>query len=466
MRINPEEQYTFAQTHSIAEAAQLAENGENTPVAIGGRLMGIRDQGSILFGDIHDETGDIQIVADPNSTPEFEDLKTAKVGDWLGVHGAAGTTKRGQPSVFTTDWSRLAATEVGFPDRRSGLTDPETKARQRYLDLTVNPDSLRRFKARSAIVSGMRSLLEEQGFIEVETPILQPVHGGANARPFSTYHNALDTEMHLRIAPELYLKRLVVGGLERVYEIGKDFRNEGISTRHNPEFTMMEAYAAYWDCEDQMKLTEDLVRDLSMQLHGTDQIVYQNKEVDLSTPWRRATMDQLVSEAAGEELSLDTVQALKKMCKSQDLPINEGDGPGMMLSNLYEKLVESSLEGPIFVTDYPQEISPLARRHRSRPGYTERFEGIVAGRELCNGYTELNNAKEQYERFRDQESSDDDESMHMDHDYVRALQYGLPPTAGLGMGVDRLAMLLTDAPSIRDVILFPTMRPTDFKVDY
>jgi lysyl-tRNA synthetase class 2 len=299
--------------------------------------------------------------------------------------------------------------------------------------------------------------------------MLQPIHGGASARPFITHHNALDAEMYLRIAPELYLKRLVVGGLTKVYEIGKDFRNEGMSPRHNPEFTMLEAYAAYWDYEGHMGLTEELVRKLALDLHHTDQITYQGEAVDLSAPWRRATMDELVSKAVGQAVSVDTrLGTLRRMARANGVAVDPEDGQGSILSGLYEKLVESKLRGPIFVTDYPVEVSPLARGHRSRPGYTERFEGLVVGRELCNGYTELVDARTQYQRFLDQErrSGRDGEAMRMDLDYVYALQHGLPPTAGLGIGVDRLAMLLTNAASIRDVILFPTLRHQEPGVYY
>jgi lysyl-tRNA synthetase class 2 len=305
--------------------------------------------------------------------------------------------------------------------------------------------------------------------MEVETPILQPIHGGAAAKPFETHHNALDIDLFMRVAPELYLKRLVVGGMTRVFEIGKVFRNEGISTRHNPEFTMMEAYAAYWDHEDQMKLTEDLVAGIAQELHGTTEIEYQGRAVDLSTPWERNPMDVLVSRELGEEVAVETpISRMRAICESLGIEFDPGDGQGKLLQEMYEKLVESKLWGPIFVTDYPKEISPLARDHRARPGYTERFEGIVAGSEICNGFSELNDPREQYFRFRDQEDTvdRDDEAMRMDFDYIRALKYGLPPTAGLGIGIDRLAMLMTDAPSIRDVILFPTNRPVGYRTSY
>jgi len=471
MRENAGEQYDFDQTHTIGMVMDmfLKNPEESKSVSIAGRLLSVRGQGKISFGDIYDETGSIQVIASQETTPDYEDYSQLKVGDWIGVVGNSGMTKRGQPSIFASDWARLAKTEVSFPDKHHGLTDPDTIYRQRYLDLIVNRDSLGRFKDRSKIISFVRNLLESEDFMEVETPILQPLYGGAAAKPFETHHNALDMDMYLRIAPELYLKRLVVGGLSKVFEIGKVFRNEGISTRHNPEFTMMEAYAAYWDYEGQMNLTERVVSGASELVNGSMVIEYQGKEVDLTPPWTRETIDNLVSNSLGDEVSMDTdLQKLRLYCDKLDIHYSDGYGKGKLLLELYEKLVESNLWGPIFVTDYPEEVSPLARSHRSRSGYTERFEGIVAGRELCNGYTELNNPRIQYERFKDQESSKgyDDEAMSMDHDYIRALQYGLPPTAGLGIGIDRLVMLLTNAASIRDVVLFPTLRPDGFTTSY
>ena len=470
MREKHGEQYTYAQTHFVENVRELIDADElDVPVAIAGRLLGRRNQGNLVFGDVDDLTGKIQIIADTEMTPELDELANLNIGDWVGITGQTGKSKRGEPSIYVSDWRRLAATELPFPDKHSGLTDTDTIYRQRYLDLATNRESMNRFRQRSKIVSFIRRSLEEQDFIEVETPMLQSIYGGAAAKPFETHHNALDQEMYLRIAPELYLKRLVVGGLQRVFEIGRVFRNEGMSTRHNPEFTMIEVYAALWDYEKQMELTENLVAALSMELHGTTTIEYQGREVDLSAPWERKTMDELVSAEVGEDVSIDSgVDHLRALCDLHDVPYETGYGPGKLLLELYEKLCEGNLWGPIFVTDYPVEVSPLARDHRSRPGYTERFEGIVAGREMCNGYTELNDPKIQYERFLSEEDASeyDDEAMKMDFDYIRALKYGLPPTAGLGIGIDRLAMLLTNAASIRDVVLFPTMRPDGYRTSY
>ena len=309
----------------------------------------------------------------------------------------------------------------------------------------------------------MRSILGGQGFIEVETPMLHPIPGGALARPFITHHNALGEDLYLRIAPELYLKRLVVGGMEKVFEIGRVFRNEGMSTRHNPEFTMLELYWAYADHADMMELTENLVAGVAEQVLGTTTVEYDGREVDLSTPWRRATMEELIAEHAGVEISLETpMDELRALCERFGIEVKDHYGPGKLILEIYEKTCEAELWGPVFVTDYPVEVSPLSREHRERPGYTERFEAIVAGRELCNGFSELTDPVIQRERFEAQEAegaAGDDEAMVVDEDYLRALDYGLPGTAGLGIGVDRLIMLLTGTTTIRDVVLFPTLKP-------
>jgi lysyl-tRNA synthetase class 2 len=468
----PQNQFRFEVTHNTIQLQELVSSStleEAGKVGVAGRLLAIRDQGGIIFGDLHDQSGSIQIVAEEGKTAELESFRKHNVGDWVGVTGRLGLSRRNEPSVFLDDWRTLAKTEIPFPDLHSGINNPEIKARQRYLDLAINSESIERFKKRSQIVSYIRKFLESQDFLEVETPILQTLHGGATAKPFTTYHNALNTELYLRIAPELYLKRLVVGGLTRVFEIGKNFRNEGMSPRHNPEFTMMEVYAAYWDASKQMELTENLVAGAAQEIHGTKVIINDGREIDLTPPWPRKTMDELITQVVGRNVSLDTpYEELARMCEDHGVKVESSYGPGKLLLELYEALIEKDLWGPIFVTDYPTEVSPLARDHRSRPGYTERFEGIVAGRELCNGFSELNNPRIQYERFRDQEraSEHDDETMPMDHDYIRALQYGMPPTAGLGIGVDRLVMLLTNTQSIRDVILFPTLKADGYKTKY
>jgi lysyl-tRNA synthetase, class II len=453
-----------------ATAAQLAADyaslgdGEETDasVTVAGRLMLRRGQGKLTFGQLQDATGRIQLFGPADVTPDFDAFTSLRLGDWIGVTGDVMKTRKGELSIKVRDWQLLAEAKRQFPDKFHGLTDTDTRYRQRYVDLVVTPESATALRTRSRIVSLMRRWMDDNGFLEVETPVLQPIPGGALAKPFITHHNTLDLDLYLRIAVELYLKRLVVGGFERVYEIGRVFRNEGMSPRHNPEFTMVEMYAAYWDYTDQMRLTEELVAFIAREIHGTTKLTYDGRELDLTPPWPRKTLSELTSAAIGQEVDLAMgVDALRSLCIEHGVAVKPGYGPGKLLLELYEKTAEHQQWGPIFVCDYPKEVSPLARDHRSIPGMTERFEGIVAGRELCNGYSELIDPVEQRARFEDQvrQSDYDDEAMAMDHDYIRALEYGLAPTGGLGIGVDRLVMLLTDTITIRDVILFPTLRP-------
>ncbi len=372
-------------------------------------------------------------------------------------------TRTGELSVQVNGWVLLAEARRSFGDKWRGIADVDLRYRQRYADLWANPDTRRTLLLRSRAVALIRRWLDERGFVEVETPLLHPIPGGAAARPFVTHHNALDVDLYLRIAPELYLKRLVVGGFERVFEIGRVFRNEGLSPRHNPEFTMLELYQAYADYTDLMVLTEELVAYLATELCGTTTLTYAGRELDLTAPWRRATISELIAEHAGLEVDLDTpVEKLRAICDDRDIPYRDDWGPGKLLLEIYEKTTEAQLWGPVFVTDYPKEVSPLARDHRSRPGLVERFEPIVAGRELGNAFSELVDPAEQRLRFEAQaaaRAAGDEEAMAVDEDYLRALEYGLPPTAGLGIGVDRLVMLLSGAEAIRDVIAFPTLRP-------
>ncbi len=459
--------YRFDVTHSTRDvviAHPDLEPGSETDdiVTIAGRLMLRRDQGRIAFGTLQDSSGRIQLFATTKLTDDFDGFTALSIGDWIAVTGIVMTTRRGELSVRVDEWTVLAHARRPFPDKWHGITDPEIRYRQRYVDLWVSEDSRNVFRMRSEIMSALRRRLAEQDFVEVETPMLHPIPGGATARPFTTHHNALATELYLRIAPELYLKRLVVGGMERVFEIGRVFRNEGMSTRHNPEFTMLELYWAYADYRQMMELVETLIEGVAVDVLGSARIEYDGRQLDLSAPWRRATMEELILEHAGVEVNLDTPRdELVALCERFGVEVRPGYGSGKLILEIYEKTTEAELWGPIFVTDYPKEVSPLSRDHRDRPGYTERFEGILAGRELLNAFSELLDPVEQMARFEAQEAekaAGDDEAMVVDSDYVRALEYGLPPTAGLGVGIDRLVMLLTDTTTIRDVILFPTLR--------
>ena len=439
--------------------------GEETSdvVTIAGRLMLRRVQGKLAFGTLDDGSGRIQLFAPSKSTPDFDEFCDLNLGDWLGVTGVVMTTRRGELSVRVDSSVRLAEARRPFPDKWHGISDTDTRYRQRYVDLWVTPEAREAFKTRSRMISLTRSFLEDRGAIEVETPIFHPIPGGANARPFTTHHNALDLDLYLRIAPELYLKRLTVAGFEKVFEIGRVFRNEGVSTRHNPEFTMLELYEAYADYEDIMRLVEELVEHLAIEITGSTVLAVGDRELDVAKPWRRATMTELIEESIGVALTLDTpVEELRAIASEHEIPIKDGYGPGKLILEIYEKTTESSLWGPVYVTDYPIEVSPLSREHRSNPGMTERCEAILAGRELCNGFSELVDPEQQRIRFEEQAAQNaggDDEAMLLDEDYLRALEYGLPPTGGVGIGIDRLAMLLTGATSIRDVVLFPTLRP-------
>lgn len=463
-----ERPYTYEVTHRAAELIQRygdlgpsEETGQRVGVA--GRLMLRRVQGKLAFGTLDDGSARIQLFAPAASTPRFDAFCGLNIGDWIGVSGEVMTTRRGELSVRVDDWTLLAPTRRSFPDKWHGISETDTRYRQRYVDLWVTPEAREVLTARSRIVSLVRRWMEDRGYLEVETPVFHPIPGGALARPFVTHHNALDVDLYLRIAPELYLKRLVVGGVTKVFEVARVFRNEGISTRHLPEFTMLEAYEAYGDYQTYMSLTEELIAYLALELHGTTTLTYGGRALDVSVPWRRASLTDLTCEATGEEVGVGVpVDQLRKVCDAHGVPVSEKDGPGKLLLELYEKLVEPTLWDPTFVIGYPREVSPLSRAHRDDPELTERFEGIVAGRELCNGFSELVDPDEQRARFEEQarrRAAGDDEAMVVDEDYLRALEYGLPPTVGLGIGIDRLVMLLTDTTSIRDVVWFPTLRP-------
>jgi lysyl-tRNA synthetase class 2 len=438
-----------------------AESGVTVTVA--GRMMLRRDMGKLAFGTLRDSSGSIQLFAGAKWTTDFEGFGKLSLGDWIAATGEVVRTRTGELSVKVGEWVLLAEARRGFGDKFRGISDVDTRYRQRYADLWANEESRQRLLLRSRILSWTRRWLEDQGFVEVETPIFHPLPGGAAARPFVTHHNALDTDLYLRIAPELYLKRLVVGGFERVFEIARVFRNEGLSPRHNPEFTMLELYQAYADYTDMMALVENLVAGAAEEFLGTTDLTYGGRPLALAAPWPRATMSELIARHAGLDVDLDTpFDELLRAAMSVGVRIDEGWGPGKVLLEIYEKTTEAELWGPIHVMDYPKEVSPLARDHRSRPGYVERFESIVAGRELCNAFSELIDPDEQRARLELQaraKASGDEEAMTLDEDYLRALEYGLPPTGGIGIGMDRMIMLLTDSDAIRDVIAFPTLRP-------
>ncbi|HET9731698.1 MAG TPA: lysine--tRNA ligase [Acidimicrobiales bacterium] len=449
----------LAEAHADLEAG--AETGVTVMVA--GRMMLRREMGKLAFGTLRDSTGTIQLFAGAKWTPDFEGFVKLSLGDWIAVTGEVVRTRTGELSVKVTGWTLLAEARRSFGDKFRGISDTDTRYRQRYADLWANEESRRTLLLRSRLLSWTRRWLEDQGFVEVETPIFHPMPGGAAAKPFVTHHNALDVDLYLRIAPELYLKRLVVGGFEKVFEIARVFRNEGLSPRHNPEFTMLELYQAYADYTDMMTLVENLVAEAARRFLGTTDVTYGGRPLSLSTPWKRATLTELIDEHAGLTVDLDTpLDDLRAAAAGAGVAVERSWGPGKLLLEIYEKTTEAHLWGPVHVMDYPKEVSPLARDHRSRPGYVERFESIVAGRELCNAFSELIDPDEQRARFEDQaraRAAGDDEAMALDEDYLRALEYGLPPTGGIGIGMDRLVMLLSGADAIRDVIAFPTLRP-------
>lgn len=460
--------YNFRKTTTVQELIDAHNSledgtGSGTTVSIAGRMMLRRDQGKIAFGVLQDGTGRIQLFAPAKVTPDFEKFVALNLGDWLGITGEVMKTKRGELSVKVEEWVVLAATQRPFPDKWHGISDPDTRYRQRYVDLWVTEEARKTFVLRSRLISLTRKWLEDKSFMEVETPVFHPIPGGALAKPFETHHNALDIELYLRIAPELYLKRLVVGGFEKVFEIARVFRNEGLSSRHNPEFTMLELYEAYADWEDIMKLSENLIEYLAIELTGSPVVSFDGKELNLSAPWKRIPMVELIKEHTNEEVSLEMpIEDLQSLCNKLDIEFESEYGAGKLILEIYEKTVEPNLWDPCFVTEYPKEVSPLSRDHRAKPGFTERFEGIVAGREILNGFSELVDPNEQMDRFKEQiqkSESGDEEAMGLDSDYVRALEFGLPPTGGIGIGIDRLVMLLADVQTIRDVVLFPTLRP-------
>jgi lysyl-tRNA synthetase, class II len=461
--------YAFAHdtyARDVAARFGVLEAGEEsgTVVSVAGRVMLVRPQGKLAFATLRDSTGEVQLFALAATTVAFDTFVDLRIGDWVGATGEVVRTRRGELSVKVATFSVLARTELGFGDKWRGISDPDLRYRHREADLWANPGSRTVLDRRHALLRAVREQLWQRDFVEVETPILNAVPSGGTAERFVTRYNSLDTDMFLRIAPELWLKRLVVGGYERVFEIGKLFRNEGIDRWHTPEFTTVELYAAYWDVTDMMALTEQLVADCVTAVMGTTSLTYQGRPLELGVPWRRATMAELVSEAVGEEVSVRTgVDRFRELLAAHDDPMPPPHwGPGKLLEELFSATCERALFAPTFVLDYPVEVSPLARRHRLDAELTERFETFLVGHELANGFSELTDPDDQRERFETQaraRAEGDKEAMATDEDYLVALQYGLPPTAGLGIGLDRLAMVLGDVTSIREVIAFPTLKP-------
>ncbi len=458
------------QAHGPTEAQAL--EAAAIEISVAGRMMLKRVMGKASFATLQDgslgETGgriQLYVTRDAIGEQAYADFKRWDLGDILGAEGVLMKTKTGELSVKVTRLRLLTKSLRPMPDKFHGVADQEVKYRQRYVDLMTDEAARRRFMARSQAISGIRAFMVEHGFLEVETPMLHPIPGGANARPFVTHHNALDQEMFLRIAPELYLKRLVVGGFERVFEINRSFRNEGISVRHNPEFTMMEFYAAYWNYRDLMDFTESLIRDAVLKATGSLQLTYGGRAVDLSQPFARMTIREAIHAYTEAGAHVDDAawltSALKKLGMSEEKDRLSGRTLAGLQVLYFEEVVEDKLWQPTFIMEHPTEISPLARANDARPEVTERFELYITGREFSNGFSELNDAEDQAARFNAQvaaKDGGDDEAMLFDHDFVRALEYGLPPTGGCGIGLDRLMMLLTDSPSIRDVILFPALR--------
>ncbi|WP_022947901.1 lysine--tRNA ligase [Methylohalobius crimeensis] len=457
-------------------AAELhARYGEEAPelfdqtplrVRVAGRMMTRRIMGKASFCHLRDYSGQMQLYVTRDGLPEglYREFKKWDIGDIVGAEGVLFKTKTGELSVKVDEIRLLAKCLRPLPEKYHGLTDQEMRYRQRYLDLIMNEVTRRTFQIRSQLVQEMRRFLIERDFLEVETPMMQVIPGGAAARPFVTYHNTLDMQLYLRIAPELYLKRLVAGGFERVFEINRNFRNEGLSTQHNPEFTMLEFYQAYAEYKDLMDLTEVMFRDLAETVLGSERIVYQDQEIDFGKSFQRFTLlESLIRFNPGlASEDVDNLESARRVAEKLEIPILPGFGLGKIQTEIFEKTVEPKLLDPTFITEYPVEVSPLARRNDKNPEVTDRFELFIAGREIANGFTELNDPEEQAERFRSQleaRAAGDEEAMHFDEDYITALEHGMPPTAGEGIGIDRLVMLFANAPSIRDVLLFPHMRP-------
>ncbi len=456
---------SYRRTHLAAEVRESFDSLEGGTVRVAGRLMARRRHGKATFADLRDGSGTIQVLfrADQLGPEQYQSLGELDDGDIVGAEGEVMKTRTGEITVAAADVTLLAKALRPPPEKWHGLRDVELRYRRRYLDLVANEETRRVFEVRSRLIASIRRFLDERDFLEVETPMMQSIAGGALARPFVTHHNALDIDLYLRIATELHLKRLVVGGMERVYEIGRVFRNEGVSTQHNPEYTLLEAYQAYADYRDIMELTESMVARAAEEVLGAPKVTYQGRPVDFTPPWRRVELVQAVVEGAKvEPEELQSAEAARRACQRLGLPAEPEMHLSTMVNNIFEQFVQPTLIAPTFVTDYPTAISPLAKAHSDRPELAQRFEPFAGGMELGNAFSELNDPEEQRRRFEQQARSraaGDEEAHPMDEDFLLSLEYGMPPTGGLGIGIDRLVMLFTDSTSIRDVILFPQMRP-------
>lgn len=454
----------YDRTHLSNEITGGFEALEGRQVCVAGRMLSKRVMGKASFAHVFDGGGKIQVYLrrDEVGIEAYDAFKSWDIGDIVGAKGIAFKTKSGEVTVHVSEITLLSKSLLPLPEKFHGLKDPDLRYRQRHIDLIVNPEVRAAFIARSKVIKTIRDYLDARGFLEVETPVLQITPGGANARPFITHHNTLDLDMYLRIALELYLKRLIIGGFDRVYEIGRIFRNEGMSVKHNPEFTMIEVYQAYADYNDMMDLTEGVIRACAKTAVGSETVVYQGQEISFATPWKRVTMRDAVHSATGVDFGALSDEKAREQAKKLHMEVGPKDTRGTLLNAAFEEFVEETLVQPTFVLDYPVEVSPLAKRKPGEGWLTERFEMFIAAREMANAFSELNDPVDQRERFMAQAAkreAGDAEAQMMDEDFVQAMEIGMPPTGGLGIGIDRLVMLLTDSPSIRDVLLFPTMKP-------
>ncbi|WP_300386449.1 lysine--tRNA ligase [Clostridium sp.] len=465
---DPFDVYKVDKTHMSEEIKDKFEELEGQVVTVAGRIMSKRGQGKVVFSDVQDRDGRIQLFLKIDEVGEenLKSYKTYDLGDWIAATGLVFRTKTGEVSIKVQTFELICKSLKPLPEKWHGLKDPDLRYRQREVDMISNPEVKINFKKRAAILKGIREFLDNRGFLEVETPMLAPIAGGASARPFVTHHNTLDIDMYLRIAPELYLKRCIVAGLEKVYDMGRTFRNEGMSVRHNPEFTMIELYEAFSDYNDMMEITENMISQVCQKVNGTMKVNYQGTEIDFTPPFRRITMVDAVKENTGIDFNqVTTDEEAQNIAKEKHLEFKKDlkhVTKGEVLNTLFEEFAEEHMIQPTFVCDYPVEISPLTKKKRGNEMFTERFEGFVYGREICNAYSELNDPIVQRARFTQQEKErelGDDEAYMIDEEFMSALETGMPPAGGLGIGIDRIIMLLTDAASIRDIIMFPTMKP-------